>query len=382
VENRLNDPIKILGVSLGPPDSPETYSGVPFHLFEEFRKLGWLVATADSFELKFKDCFRGVIDFKRTFKDLRPHRNALWRYRQKGMEILSRRFREKANLLPQHDVVFQIGVGATPKDGVPLVAHVEISVATATKTDIFARNYGFYGHSQKDVDDAINGEKQFFKRCHMVWTNTHWTAEGIIEQGIDPQKIFVHPPAAGIEDPGICDHDWKQCKILFVGSDWIRKGGPLLIDAFQIIRRSNPNAKLTIVGCKPLVRMEGVEIIGYLRKNIPREKEKLNALYREATIFCLPSYWESTGIVYIEAALWGLPVIMLKGQGREKIYPSSMAVHADHNDSKVLADAIIDLTQAPSKMESMGRAGRKLVLEKYTWRNLADKLYNEIIKRI
>jgi glycosyltransferase involved in cell wall biosynthesis len=128
--------------------------------------------------------------------------------------------------------------------------------------------------------------------------------------------------------------------------------------------------------------MEGVEIVGYLRKNIPEERDKLNELYREATIFCLPSYWESTGIVYIEAGLWGLPVVMLKGQGREKIFPPTMAVHTDQNDAKVLAEAIIDLAQSPKRMENMGKAGRELVLENYTWGNLAKKLYQEIKKRI
>jgi glycosyltransferase involved in cell wall biosynthesis len=118
--------------------------------------------------------------------------------------------------------------------------------------------------------------------------------------------------------------------------------------------------------------------MGYLRKDRPEDLATIEQLYRDATIFCMPSYWESTGIVYMEAALWGLPVVMLKGQGREEIFPASMAIHVGQFEGAALAEALTDLSRSPDRMQQMGASGRQTVLEKYTWAKVAQRLYQEI----
>lgn len=368
---------RILGVTLGQPDSIRTYSGVPYHLFEEFKKMGCLAATASSFSFDWRDVLRGDLDIGRSLKARRPRPDALWRYRPRGMKALSTRFRQKLASMPAHDMVFQIGVGAMPEACTPLAAHVEISVATAIETDVFAKEYGFTGHNHRAVAEAVAGEREFLNRCLLVWTNSEWTAQGIMAQGVKREKIFVHPPAAGVKDPGDLDRDWNKCNILFVGVDWIRKGGPLLLEAFRTVRQYNPQARLFIVGCDPSVDEDGVEVFGYLRKNVPEQVQQLEKVYREATIFCMPSHWESTGIVYMEAACLGLPLVMLKGQGREEIFPSKMAVHVDPPSASTLSEALVTLSQSPEAMESMGNAGRAMVRENYTWEKLAPRLYDE-----
>jgi len=368
----------ILGSALGNPMSPKTYSGIPYHLFEEFRHLDCLVGVANSYTMKPVDVFTGRLDFHRSLRTFRLRKNVLWRYRKSGMEILSKRLQQTQRRMPSHNVVFQIGVGAIPTPEVKLVAHVEISVAAAVNSKIFSQTYGFAGHSFRAIAEAIEGEKRFLDRCSMIWTNSEWTAQTIKAQGVDESRIRIYPPAAGINDPGTVERDWHRCHILFVGNKWYSKGGELLVEAFKAIRKVNRNASLSIVGCTPNIDVPGVSTVRYLRKDHPKEQAMLDSLYRKATIFCMPSYWESTGIVYMEAALWGLPVVMLKGQGREKIFPSSMAIHISRPDAQALAEALLDLSRSPSDMERMGRCGRKLMLERYTWNKLARKLYDDI----
>jgi alpha-maltose-1-phosphate synthase len=371
-------PPLILGVSLGDPHSPNTYSGVPFHLFEQLRKIGHLVGVADSYIRSPFDYGRGRLDFRRSFCALRPRSNVLWRYRPLGMEILTDRFRKMEKTMPEHDVVLQIGVGAIPLEGKKLVAHVEISVATAINTHAFAKAHGFTGHSSRHIREAIAGERQFLDRCNLVITNSEWTAQGIREQGVGADRLRIYPPAAGIEDPGELSRDWEKCNILFVGTEWERKGGELLIDAFVKVRNAIPSATLTIVGCRPKIRESGVTAVGYLHKERPEELAYLKSLYKDSTIFCMPSHWDSTGIVYMEAALWGLPVVMLRGQGREKIFPSSMAVHIDKSTPDALAEVLIQLGKSPESMASMGKCGREIVLANYMWPKVAQDIVKDI----
>ncbi len=370
----------ILGVALGDPNSPLTYSGVPHSLFKEFHRFGCLAGVANGYVMKPVDIIRGGIDLHRSLLALRPKRNVLWRYSRSGMETLSKRFQRIEKAMPPHDIVFQIGVGALPVDGVKLAAFVEISIATAIKSEIFAKNYGFTGYGAHMTSEAIEGEMRFLERCSFIWTNSEYTAQGLIAQGVKEERIEIHPPAACIRDPGEIKRDWNKYNILFIGSTWEHKGGKLLLEAFSKVYKANPKAMLNIVGCKPKVNMPGVKVYGYLRKDHPTEVALLESLYRDATIFCMPSFWESTGIVYMEAALWGLPIVMVKGQGREKIFPKSMAIHVDKPNASAITEALVYLMRSPETMASMGMHGRKLVLKKYTWPIVASKILNRINK--
>jgi glycosyltransferase involved in cell wall biosynthesis len=370
--------LSILGISLGSPELTSTYSGVPFHLFGCLKEMGVLKAVVDGLVVKPIDMFRGAMDFRRSISARRPKRNAIWRYRPMGQKILSRRLDLIRKESPAHNTLLQIGVGPKPNDEVKLVAHVEIAVKTAFETEIYAKQYGFNGHSQSAVKDAIKGERDFLERCDLVWTNSEWTAQGLIQQGVDTKKLFIHPPAACIDDPGCVQRDWEMMNILFIGVDWHRKGGNLLVEAFKKFRQINKNAKLSIVGCAPEIEEDGIDVVGYLDKNNQKDNARLKNLFQNATIFCMPSYWDSTGLVYMEAALWGIPVIMLRGQGRETIFPNSTAIHLDTPCAKTLCEIFLDLNKNPEKMAKMGQSGRKLVLENYTWKIVSQRLLRRL----
>ena len=75
--------------------------------------------------------------------------------------------------------------------------------------------------------------------------------------------------------------------------------------------------RLTVVGTHPPGRVDlpGVEFVGYLDKNRPEDRARLNTLYREAHFFLLPTRNECYGIVFCEAAAYGLPVLATRTGG-------------------------------------------------------------------
>ncbi len=370
---------RILGASLGDPGSAMTYAGMPYHCFAELRRLGVLVAAADSLICRRRDYLTGRLDIRWSLRDRRPHRSALWRFYPRSIAALSRRFQELERTLPEHDVVLQIsGVGAMPLPHVPLAAHVEISVQTAASLPEFAGEYGFAGHSRRALARAVDGQRGFLERCDLVFTNSAWCADDLRAAGVPAGKIRVQPPAANTADPGPLERRWDRCSILFIGLHWQRKGGPQLLEAFRRVRSALPEATLSIVGSDPQVNEPGVRVFGRLRKDQPQQRETLEQLLRESTIFCMPSSWESTGLVYAEAALYGLPVVMLRGQGREAIFPPFMAVHLDDRRPETLAECLIGLARSPETMEQMGASGRRHVLANYTWPVVARRMLDEI----
>lgn len=91
--------------------------------------------------------------------------------------------------------------------------------------------------------------------------------------------------------------------ILFVGTNWERKGGPPLLEAFRRIRRKYPQAQFNIVGCSPDINEPGVNVIGRVAR------EDLHRHFSEARLFALPTIHEAFGIAFVEALHFGLPII-------------------------------------------------------------------------
>ena len=67
-------------------------------------------------------------------------------------------------------------------------------------------------------------------------------------------------------------------------------------------------------------------------------------------------------------------LVMLTGQGRERIFPNEMALHLDGTDSASLADALITLCGDPSTLKAMGDFGANHVRKNYTLPVVAQRL--------
>lgn len=370
--------IRLAGAAWGDPFSAGTYSGVPYHLFGELTNSGHLVGRVDLKQSRFPDLFRGALDWKRTLAARAPRRNAFWRYLPESIELLAGRMQAQYAKLPSHDAVLQFGVAGLPDATKPLIAHVEISVETAASSPVFSATYGFLSKANDLAKRAIVGERHFLSKCALVWTNSEWTAEGLRRQGVSDRKLWIYPPGCGFNDPGQITRQWNTPHILFVGKVWGDKGGPLLIEAFRLLKRHCSQARLTVIGCNPPVSGDGIRFLGFLDKQDPAQAAVLENAYKQATIFCMPSLWESVGLVYMEAAQYGLPVVMLKGQGREDLFPESMALILDSPDAGDLASALIQLADDPAKMQAMGRAGRDYVIQNYTWPVVTRRLVDRI----
>lgn len=99
---------------------------------------------------------------------------------------------------------------------------------------------------------------------------------------------------------------------LFIAQNFALKGGPVACAALQGVRRSQPDAKLIIMGQKPpakFLQQAGVEYAGYLRKSRCEELAKFRSILGSA--FCLlhPTNSDTVSQVIIECGYFGCPAI-------------------------------------------------------------------------
>lgn len=102
-----------------------------------------------------------------------------------------------------------------------------------------------------------------------------------------------------------------KLNLLFVGRDWERKGGKVVLSTFKLLRESGISTKLTLIGCNPKEAqfIDGVEIIPYIDKSDTVQKRSYLQILNETHFLLLPTKADCTPMVIAEANAFGTPVL-------------------------------------------------------------------------
>ena len=191
----------------------------------------------------------------------------------------------------------------------------------------------------------------------------------------DPARIATILIGANVQAAPSSDAPDRYAagRILFVGIDWERKGGPTLLAAFDKIAQRYPQATLTIAGCSPDVSHPRVRSMGLL----PREQ--VAPLFTDASIFCLPSMVEPSAVASVEAMAFKLPVVATTVGGFPgMVKAGETGLLVPPNDPDALAAALADLLEHPERARAMGQAGHQRGRDLFTWDAVGARLHAEI----
>ena len=235
------------------------------------------------------------------------------------------------------------------------------------------------------MDDEALKEKyqkqhETIHRSEAIFTHSSYGADSIARD-FDYPRENIYPIGAGasIQFKGAKNTSierYRRSNILFIGRDWERKGGPLAYKAFMLLKEKIPHATLTIVGpTKQPIFGEGVIFEGFLRKHKYLENRKLKKLYLKASLFCTPSVCETWGLVYVEAAASGLPVVGTNEWAMPDIVINGKTgVLTQERSPEVLAKAMYQVLKNPDEAKKMGDAAIIHVDEVLDWPNVADRI--------
>lgn len=198
-----------------------------------------------------------------------------------------------------------------------------------------------------------------------------WTAASLVDDfGADPAKVHVVGFGRN-HDPAQHTGDWSPPRFLFVGREWERKGGSVLLEAFGRVVAEAPDATLDVVGEHPALDAAGVTGHGPLRLDEPEEAARVERLFAQATCLVVPSEVEPFGIVHCEALAAGIPSIGTTVGGPATILGDG-GVLVEPGDPDALADAMLRLCD-PAVAQRMGAvAAERAPL--YTWDAVAGRM--------
>lgn len=203
----------------------------------------------------------------------------------------------------------------------------------------------------------------------------------VAPNGLDWQRYEKLPPRGALRARfGIGDAPM----VLFLGRLHFKKGLDILIPAFDILRRDVPDAQLLIAG--PENDDYGVKVRGWVRdRGMENAVQFVGPLYGgdavqayvDADVFALPSYTENFGMTVAEAMACALPVVI---SDQVNIYAEVAEFGAGlvtRCNAEELAGALDALLRDRSRRLTMGRSGRRLVQERYTWPVIVESLTRE-----
>ncbi len=163
---------------------------------------------------------------------------------------------------------------------------------------------------------------------------------------------------------------FKNSRFLFVGRLHPVKG---LVPLVKALAKAPEHISLDIVGDGP----QYTELKRLIEKHNLQQRVRLLGAHSNENIhktlpfyqaLVLPSHYETQGIVLIEANAQAIPVIASDISAiRETVAHGTNGLLCSPGDPQSFIDAMTYLANRPEKAERMGLAGRKRVIEHYSW---------------
>ncbi|HEV3109593.1 MAG TPA: glycosyltransferase [Candidatus Binataceae bacterium] len=169
--------------------------------------------------------------------------------------------------------------------------------------------------------------------------------------------------------------------ILFFGRLNFKKGLDILTRAFGQLARKREDIVLVIAG--PDTEGYGAKVRGWLEDEGVRNRTiftgmltgaRKNAVLAGATVFVLPSYSENFGIAVVEAMAAGQPVVISRHVNICREVADAEAGLVVDTDPDKVAQAMETLLDDPALAQRMGRNGKSLVRDRFTWNSAGPKL--------
>ncbi len=264
-----------------------------------------------------------------------------------------------------------------------------------------------YGQTEPEPAVRIEGERRVAACADAIICATTHEERFLIEHyGADPTRLRVVPcgidlglfgpgnrssaeavlreqaPELGVDDgPGI----------LFVGRLEPLKGADLLVRALPLIDHEL-KPSLWIVGgderdrgererLRSLARAQGVDSQVRFLNAAPRSL--LPDLYRAAAVCAMPSYYESFGLVAVEAMAVGTPVVATRVGGlASTVSDGRTGLLVDARRPESFAAALEGLLADPDLRERMGTTAA-VAMNRFAWPRVAEgilRTYDELLR--
>jgi glycosyltransferase involved in cell wall biosynthesis len=276
--------------------------------------------------------------------------------------------------------------------GVPTVATVhhpgaidrdlELAAAPSLRRRLTLRRWYGFTRMQARVAPQLDGVTTVSENSRRdIETHLGVPADAIrvVPVGIDPD-VFTPPPADRPRDP---------CSIVVTTSADVPLNGLVhLLEAVAKLRTERP-VRLTVVGsARPggpaEAALDRLALRDAVRFTGPLPEADLVRLLQSAAVVAIPSLYEGFSLPAIEAMACGTALVTTDAGALPEVVGEEAGLRVRAGDVGELTEALRRVLDSPELAERLGRAGRRRVLDHYTWRGTAQRTadwYADVLER-
>lgn len=206
--------------------------------------------------------------------------------------------------------------------------------------------------------------------------------------GVDLPDLSARPGRELLETefPQLRGKRW----VAFLSRLHPKKGIDVLLEAWGQLRREAAAGGVAGGMDDAILVVAGPDLVGY-RRNVEQivrtagldtsvvltgelRGSRKDSLFAHAGVFVLPSYSENFGIAIAEALAWGCPVIASTATPWRDVVEHGAGWWVDPECRALVGALRTALSASTEDLKAMGRSGRSLVAERYSWNAAADKI--------
>lgn len=362
----MKSTLKIAFVTSTDPNDKTSWSGIYYKMFtalkDQFEVVD-AIGPIDNLLLKSLGSINRITRF--LFSKGYNHKNSIAKSYVLS-KIIQKRLRKN-----NYDVIFAPAASTE-------IAFLNTDIPICSTSDSsFGQLQGYYdsysnlfAFSQRESN--LIEKKSIQKSAGLIYPS-QWAMNFVVDNYNPNVEVDVIPFGANISDEHISYIEKsidksKPIHLLFLGVEWLRKGGDIVYETFLLLKEKY-DVKLTVCGCIPPVSHQDIEVIPFLNKNNPADFEQFNRILERTHFLFLPSRSECFGIVFCEASAYGIPSIAtdtggIKGAITNDVNGYCLDIASKPKDYFLKISQLID---CPEDYKRISKSSRKLYLEKLNW---------------
>lgn len=247
--------------------------------------------------------------------------------------------------------------------------------------------YDFYRNLlPRSIREGNAIQERALKKARQLFFSSEWAAQSAIrDYSISPGRVQVVPFGANLEEtPGEISaaSGTAECRLLFMGVEWERKGGPIAFDTMKRLRQKGIDAKLSVVGCTPPVSDEHLTVVPFLNKNDAAQRKELYRLIAASDFLVLPTRAECFGLVFCEASAFGVPSLATDTGGVSGAVKNGVNgfLFPPEANGAAYAEKIEMLITDKAKLNELRKSARQLYESELNWDAWGKKVSGFILE--
>jgi glycosyltransferase involved in cell wall biosynthesis len=234
--------------------------------------------------------------------------------------------------------------------------------ATPLNYDELASWYGDKVHHSAIERAKLLAHRAVMRRAKAFTVWSEWAKGSLVrDYGVNAHAITVLHPGTNLSNfPDPSSRGPRRngpLRILFVGGDFPRKGGDLLLDTYRTHLAQTAELHLVTSEAAQVTPGGGVHVY----TGVKPHSDTLLKLYADADVFVLPTRGDCLAVVLGEAMAASLPIVTTRvGAHAEAVVDGESGFLIDADDGVALRERLQLLASEPELCQRMGRRSREV----------------------